>query len=414
MSPVFDVVVIGGGPAGLMAAGRAAEAGASVVVLEKNEKPGKKLLITGGGRCNICNAEFDDRRLSERYGKRGKALLTPFSLFNAQSTFDFFQGRGLRLKVEAENRAFPESEKAEDVWKTMVAYAKDAGAEIRCNQAVSGFVLKDGVIDAVSTAKGPVRGKAYVVATGGASHPETGSTGDAFAWLEAAGHTVVRPSTALVPVAVKEPWVKDLMGVSFKHAKLSVWQAGKKRDERAGKILFTHFGLSGPLVLNMSRGIGDLLEAGAVTLSLDLYPKLDPGAMDRAVLAVLEANKNKLLKNATGELFPPRMAAAVFSQAGIDGDTPGYRLSKEHRAALAKTLKDLRLTASHLLGEDKAIVTSGGAELKEVDFRTMRSKKHANLYLAGDVLDFDRPSGGFSLQLCWTTGWIAGGAAAGA
>ncbi|HRH94200.1 MAG TPA: aminoacetone oxidase family FAD-binding enzyme, partial [Candidatus Peribacteria bacterium] len=239
----------------------------------------------------------------------------------------------------------------------------------------------------------------------------TGSTGDGFDWLTAVGHTVVRPSPALVPVAVKEKWVADLMGISFANAKLTVLQAGLKREERTGKLLFTHFGLSGPLVLNMGRAIGDLLEAGPVTLSVDLYPKLDPGALDVMVLGILEANKNKLLKNATGELFAPRMADPLFRQAGIDGETPVYRFSKEQRLALVSAMKGFRLSASHLLGEEKAIVTSGGVELKEVDFRTMRSKVHDNLYLIGDILDFDRPSGGFSLQLCWTTGWIAGGAA---
>ncbi len=407
-----DVVVIGGGPAGMMAAGRAAELGAKVVLLEKNEKPGKKLLITGGGRCNITNAEFDARRLSERYGKKGKALLSAFAQFDSQSTFDFFQSRGLELKIEAERRAFPTSEKAEDVWKCMLEYAKGSGVEVRCNSAVRGFSVQGGRIVGVRTANGEVSAKAFIVATGGASHPETGSTGDGFDWLSAVGHTVVRPSTALVPVAVKEKWVSELMGIAFSNAKLTVLQGGTKREERIGKVLFTHFGMSGPLVLNMSRGIGDLLEAGPVMLSVDLFPKLDPGALDALVLGVLEVNKNKLLKNATGELFPPRMTAPLLRQAGVDGETPIYRLSKEQRLALVSALKGFTLSASHLLGEDKAVVTSGGAELKEVDFRTMRSKLHDNLYLIGDILDFDRPSGGFSLQLCWTTGWLAGTAVA--
>lgn len=407
-----DVVVIGGGPAGMMAAGRAAELGAGVVLLEKNEKLGKKLLISGGGRCNICNAEFDPRRLSERYGKRGKALLSAFAQFDAQSTFDFFQSHGLPLIVEAEQRAFPASERAEDVWKTMLQYMKTGVVEVRCNAAVRGFSMKNGVITGVGTDRGPVTGRAFVLATGGKSHPETGSTGEGFDWLTDIGHTVVTPSTALVPVAVKEPWVKHLMGIGFKSVRLTAWQAGTKREERMGKLLFTHFGISGPLVLNMSRSIGDLLEAGPVTLSVDLFPKLDPGALDRKLLSVLEANKNKRLKNALGELFPPRMADPLFTQAGIGGETPIYRLTKEQRFALGAALKGFRLSASHLLSEDKAVVTSGGVDLKEVEFRTMRSKVHPNLYLAGDVLDFDRPSGGFSLQLCWTTGWIAGGAAA--
>ncbi len=410
-STLYDLAVIGGGPAGMMAAGRAAELGASVVLVEKNPSLGKKLLITGGGRCNICNAEFDQHKLVEKYGKSGKALFSAFSQFNATNTFEFFESRGLKLKIEAEKRAFPASDRAEDVWKTMLEYLRQGNVTVLCGSGVRALKTSKGMIDAAVTRKGDVHARTFIVATGGMSHPETGSTGEGFGWLKDLGHTVTEASTALVPVAVKEPWVKDLSGLSFKNAKVTVVQSGNQQSSRVGKMLFTHFGVSGPLILNMSRGIGDLLEAGEVTLSVDFFPSLDAGAVDRLLLDIIERNKNKLLKNGLIGFLPPRLTAAIITLAKLDGEQHLYRLSKEARGKIVALAKAFHLTASHLLGEDDAVVTSGGGALNEVDFKTMRSKKMKNLLLAGDGLDFDRPSGGFSLQICWTTGWVAGGAA---
>lgn len=410
MAEEFDVIVIGGGPAGMMAAGRAAELGERVLLLEKNESLGKKLLITGGGRCNILNAEFDTRRLTEKYGPKGKSLFSLFSQLDAQATIDFFASKGLKIKVEAEKRAFPMSERSEDVLRTMVQYLQATKVELRLGAAVRGIKGENGTITGVILDNEVLTAKRYIVATGGKSRPETGSTGEGFLWLEALGHTVVQPDPALVPVTLSDPWTANLSGVSLKDVRLTAWQDGKKVETAVGKMLFTHTGLSGPLVLNMSKRIGELLKTGPVLLTLDLYPKDDEGALDARVLAHFETGKNKMIRNNIGDLVAPKVGQVLLEMAGIDKTLPLHQLTREQRLAFTKLLKAMPMHPSGLLGADKAIVTGGGVLLKEVDFKTMRSKLYDNLYLAGDVLDFDRPSGGFSLQICWSTGWVAGGA----
>ncbi len=412
MKNVFDVAVIGGGPAGMMAAGRAAELGAKVVLLEKNPGLGKKLLISGGGRCNILNAEFDVHALVAKYGKKGKSLFSTFSQFDAQATWDFFEARGLRLKIEPEQRAFPVTDNAADVRRVLATYMAGGSVEVHTGVTVTGLEAERTSIKKVVHTSGYIEAKNYILATGGKSHPETGSTGDGFVWMRALGHTVTEPSSALVPITIRNPWVKDVAGISLQGVKLTVIHGGKKHASATGKMLFTHTGLSGPLVLNMSKGIGQLLKEGSVTVSLDLFPKLDPGALDKRVVEVFEKGKNKMIKNFIGDLVQPRLGAVILTLAGIDPVTPLHQLRREDRLAFAALLKDLPMSVSGLLGEDKAVVTGGGVDLKEVEFKTMRSKKFRNLYLAGDILDFDRPSGGFSLQICWTTGYVAGTSAA--
>jgi predicted Rossmann fold flavoprotein len=407
----FDVAVIGGGPAGMMAAGRAAELGAKVVLLEKNATLGKKLLISGGGRCNIFHAEFDTHRLVEKYGKKGKALFSTFSRFDAQATRDFFESRGLKIKVEAEQRAFPVSDKAKDVQATMVQYMKSHNVDVRTNAAVQKLEAKNGTITKVVLSDGEIVANRYILATGGKSHPETGSTGDGFVWMRNLGHTVVQPDPALVPVRLKDAWTVELSGISLKNVKLTVTQRGIKKDARTGKMLFTHVGISGPLVLNMSKGIGALLHEGEVTLLLDVFPKLDLGALDALLLTTFELGKNKLIKNSMGDIVAPRLGIAILKFAKIPATTPLHQLTREQRLAFARLLKALPLKVAGLLGTDKAVVTGGGVDLREVVFKTMRSKLYENLFLAGDILDFDRPSGGFSLQICWTTGFVAGSSA---
>jgi hypothetical protein len=408
----FDVAVIGGGPAGMMAAGRAAELGARVVLLEKNLGLGKKLLITGGGRCNIFNAEFDTHRLVDKYGKKGKALFSTFSQFDVEATKEFFESRGLAIKVEAERRAFPVTERAEDVQQTMVRYMETGGVDVRCNQTVTGFDMVEGRIAKVLLEEGEVTAKNYILATGGKSRPETGSTGDGFMWMKTLGHRVLEPDPALVPVTLKDKWVSKLAGISLKDVKVTVFQGEKKQDSRVGKLLFTHVGLSGPVVLNMSKGIGELLKTGDVTLALDLFPKIDLGALDQVLLDLFERGKNKMIKNNIGEIVQPRLGHVLIELAGIPAEKPLHQLTRDERLAFARLLKAVPMQVLGLLGTDKAIVTGGGVSLKEVEFDSMRSKLCQNLFLAGDILDFDRPSGGYSLQICWTTGFVAGSSAA--
>ena len=405
----YDVVVVGGGAAGMMAAGRAAECGAQVLLIEKNSILGKKLRITGGGRCNILNAEPDVKTLVAKYGKKGSALLGSLSRFGIADTMQFFENQGLPLKVEAEQRAFPASEKAEDVARTMISYLKAGNVEILSNTSVAGVRHTKGNISGIQLDDGRmVTARNYILATGGKSQPETGSTGDGFLWLAKLGHTVQESNAALVPIKLKEAWVKNLSGLSFQSAKLTVFQKEKKKEQRIGKILFTHFGISGPLALNMSKGVADLFAWGSVELLLDIYPEEDLGALDARTLAHLGEALNKKIRNGLGGIVPPRMVSTILALAEIDPEKQTNVLTKTERARLVRLLKALPLTVSGFLGVEKAVVTSGGVSLKEVDFKTMQSKLFPNLYIVGDLLDFDRPSGGYSLQICWTTGFLAG------
>jgi len=396
----------------MIAAARAAELGAKVILLEKNPGLGKKLLISGGGRCNILNAEFDTHQLVAKYGKKGKSLFSTFSQFDAQATWDFFESKGLKLKIEPEQRAFPVTDSAADVRSVLAKYMAYGSVQVLTGITVKGLESENGMITNIVHDSGSMEAKKYILATGGKSHPETGSTGDGFVWMKKLGHTVIEPEAALVPVTVRNPWIKDVAGISLKDAKLTVFQGKTKHETKTGKMLFTHIGLSGPLVLNMSKNIGALLKTGPVTLSLDLFPKLDPGALDKHIIDVFERGKNKMIKNNIGELVQPRLGHVLLSLAGIDPAVPLHQLTREDRLSFGALLKDLPMSVSGLLGEDKAVVTGGGVDLKEVEFKTMRSKKFSNLFLAGDILDFDRPSGGFSLQICWTTGYVAGSSAA--
>lgn len=410
---VYDVAVIGGGPAGMMAAGRAAACGARVVLLEKNASLGAKLLITGGGRSNITNAQFDQHIFLAKFGESAKFLFSPFSQFGVQDTLDFFHAHGMPTKIEAEKRVFPVSDQAQSVWNVLVQYMQEGAVMIRVGSQVSGIEVAHGLVEGVRLKNGDViRAGKYILATGGKSHPETGSTGDGFRWLEAIGHTVIAPRPSLVPLRTAEPWVAALAGVSFGAAKITAFQNNQKIfPSRKGKMLFTHVGLSGPLVLNMSRSVSEFLSYGPVVLSIDFFPQINVGELDRELQLVLERTKNKQIKNSLEGFVSSALIPTILPLSGIDEDTPTHSLSRDERLSLVRCLKDLRVTVTGVLGADKAIVTSGGVTLEEVDCKYMRSRLFSNLYLVGDILNIDRPSGGYSLQLCWTTGFVAGNAA---
>lgn len=421
----YDVAVIGGGPAGMMAAGRAAECGARVVLLEKNASLGAKLLITGGGRSNVTNAQFDRNIFLGKFKDAAKFLFSPLATFGVQDALDFFHSHGMPTKIEAEKRVFPVSDSAQSVWDALVGYMRQGEVTVLSGMEVGGIEAVDGQISGIRLKNGDIiQAHAYVLATGGQSHPETGSTGDGFRWLEKIGHTIVKPRPSLVPIRVRESWVHTLSGLSFPKAKLTVFQndkvLGNKKacpprrvfPSRQGKILFTHFGLSGPLVLNMSRDISEFLQYGEVIVSIDLLPHMNIGELDTEVQALLAPNKNKQIKNSLEGFVAPLLVPVLLRLASIDPEKPVHSISRAERLALVRLLKDLRMTVTGLLGEDKAIVTSGGVALEEVDFKNMRSRLYPNLYFVGDILNIDRPSGGYSLQLCWTTGYVAGTAAA--
>lgn len=409
----YDVVVIGGGPAGMMAAGRTAELGGRVLLLEKNPTLGKKLLITGGGRSNVTNAEFDPNVLLAKFKGAAKFLFSPFSQFGVQEALDFFHTHGMPTKVEAEKRVFPESDRAQSVWDALAQYMRAGKVAIKTESEVAGLETADGNISGVRLKNGEsIEAGAYILATGGKSRPETGSTGEGFDWLRAIGHQVSEPRAALVPLRIREKWVHKLSGLSFPEAKLTVYRKNEKQEGKRGKILFTHFGLSGPLVLNMSRDISESLQYGEVKLSIDLWPQMNIGELDKSVQTLFEGEKNKQVKNSLDGFIPTLLIPVILKLCKIDPEKPVHSVSRDERLALVRRLKDLSMTVSGLLGADKAVVTSGGVMLEEVDFKYMRSRLYPNLYLVGDVLNIDRPSGGYSLQLCWTTGFVAGTAAA--
>lgn len=403
----YDVAVIGGGPAGMMAASRAEERGLSVILLEKNDELGKKLLITGGGRCNITNAEFDHRAFLAKLGKTGNFLFSTFAQFGVQDTFEFFEKKGLKLKVEEFKRAFPHDDKSSSVLQILSSRLKKT--EIRVNSPVKGFLKNGNKIAAVELANGEmITADNYILAVGGSSHPETGSTGDGYTWLKAIGHTVVILEPSLVPIAIKEKWVKDLKGITLDSIKLSAYQNSKKILSKKGRVLFTHFGISGPTVINMSRDVGELLKWGPVEIQIDLFPSLDYGMLNAKLQEIFDGNKNKLFKNCMLGFIQSGLISTICELARIDPATPVHSVTREERLRLVEVLKHLKMSVDHLLGPDKSIVTSGGVACEEVDFKTMRSRLFPNLLFAGDILNIERPSGGYSLQICWSTGWVAG------
>jgi predicted Rossmann fold flavoprotein len=408
-SQIWDVIVIGGGPSGMMAAGRAAERGLSVLLLEKNDTLGKKLLITGGGRCNVTNAEFDDHALLAKFKDDGKYLFSAFSKWSVQESLDFFHLRNMPTKIENEKRVFPVSDKAQSVWDVLVEYIKEGGVEVRSNAVVTKIDPESGTVRVNEV---DLHGKSIVLATGGKSRPETGSTGDGFVWLKNIGHTVIEPQAVLVPVALKDEWVKRLQGATLQDIRLTLYQNNVKQESSAGKkngkLLFTHFGISGPTVLNMSQDIGELLKYGDVVISLDLLPDQGHDRINTMLMELFAKENKKKLKNALGTIILSTMSGIVMELAGIDTDTTNSNITREQRIKLIQVLKNVPMNVKGLLGTDKAIVTSGGVKLDEVDFKTMQSRLFPNLYLVGDVLNVDRPSGGYSLQLCWTTGFVAG------
>ena len=348
---IWDTVVIGGGPAGLMAAGIAAKFGAKTLLIEKNDVMGKKLLLTGGGRCNLTNADPDERNFVSKFGKKGNFLFSPLSVFGTDDTIRFFEGLGLKTKVEAGFR----------------------------------------------------------------------STGDGLKWLKEIGHKVVEVNPSLVPIKLKEPWIGELAGITLENVGVSIWSLKEGADlsdwkkvlGKKGRILFTHVGLSGPTILNMSKTIGDLLERdNKVRIAIDFFPGVGLDIMHEKILKLFESNPKKKIKNLLLPEVPEKIYLKMLELMGMDGEWFANEIKKAERMAIVDMLKRFEFKVDSLLGYDKAIVSSGGVDLNEVDFKEMKSKLFDNLFLVGDILDFDRSSGGYSLQLCWTTGYVAGKSAA--
>ena len=404
----FDITVIGGGPAGMMAAGRAAELGAKVVLIEKNEILGKKLLITGKGRCNFTHNESDIRKFAENFGRNGRFLYSALSVFGMREVIDFFESRGVKAKVEQGDRIFPENGNAQDILNVLIKYLAEGKVEILYNTEVIGFKKESGKIARVLLQDRQIYADKYIICTGGKAYPQTGSTGNGYLWAEQLGHSVIAPAPALNPVKTSEKWMKELQGLSLKNVSLKLFQNSKKQDERFGEMLFTHFGVSGPIVMDMSKKIGALLKKGPVKLILDLKPALDYKKLDRRIQRDFQEFKGRMFKNSLKGLLPLSMIPVIIKLSGIEPEKKVDYISREERNKLVHLLKELELTPTGLLGFKWSVVTSGGIALKEVNPNTMSSKKVENLYFAGEILDLDGPSGGYNLQECWSTGYLAG------
>jgi len=407
----YDLIVIGGGPSGMMAAGTAAANGKKVLILEKNTRLAKKLHLTGGGRCNITNAIFDTTKFLANFGKSQQFLYSPFSQFGVQDTFDFFESRKLPLVTESKNRVFPKTQKVVDVFRVLNEYINNKNVEvIKDNQVLKMTVNKETKqIISVKAKQGTYSAENYIIATGGVSHPETGSTGDGFKWLRNMGHTVKHSTPNVVPLKIADRWVKDLSGTTASFMKITFYVDSKKAFSETGKILFTHFGISGPLILNLSHKVADLLQKGEVTATIDYYPDTDIGSLEKKILNVFDKNKNKAFKNIVKEIAPPGISNALIEFHIVPNVLDKiHSISKENRKRIVQTLKAMPMHVIGLMGMDRAVISDGGIPLTEIDTKTMKSKLFNNLYLTGDIMHINRPSGGYSLQLCWTTGYVAG------
>ena len=404
----FDVAVVGGGPAGMFAAGRAAELGMRVVLIEKNKRLGRKLLLTGNRRCNITQARFDVREFVAEFDQNGKFLFSSLFAFGVRETMDFFQNRGLETKVERGGRVFPVSDRAEDVLNVLTDYVTENGVTIRSGSEVIDVEKKNDRITKLILRKGESAANCYILCTGGKSFPGTGSTGDGFRWSEKLGHHVTQLTPALVPINIKETWVRDLQGLSLKNVEMNIFQHGRKQDSDFGELLFTHFGVSGPIVLHKSKKVGQLLKQGEVKLSVDLKPALDFTKLDKRFQRDFKKYQNRAFKNCLDDLLPRKLIPVIVEMSGIDPYKQVNSITKEERSTLVRLLKGLEMTVSGLLGFGQALTTSGGITIKEIKPDTMRSKLIDNLFFAGEIVDIDGPTGGYNLQVCWSTGYVAG------
>ncbi|MCI8308312.1 MAG: NAD(P)/FAD-dependent oxidoreductase [Lachnospiraceae bacterium] len=403
------IIVIGAGAAGMMAAYGAALNGNDVTVYEKNEKCGKKLYITGKGRCNLTNScepeEFFDGVVSNR-----KFMYSPFYALTNYDTMDLFSDTlGLELKIERGNRVFPASDKSSDVIRALSGKLNDMGVRIRLGEKVTGLIIENGKICGVNCDGRECCADAVIVATGGLSYPSTGSTGDGYDFARYAGHSVTRLSPALVPLETGQDWVTKLQGLSLKNVRVTFTLDGKNLYSDFGEMIFTHYGVSGPVILTAASHIGGRVSAGGrIELSIDLKPALDFEQLARRIDRDFEKHSNGQFKNSLGKLLPAKLIPVIVEMSGISPEKKANSVTREERNRLAAILKNLSCTIIGLRGYNEAIITRGGVNVKEMNPSTMESRKCKGLYFAGEVLDVDAVTGGYNLQVAWSTGYLAG------
>lgn len=405
------VLIIGGGAAGLLAALGAAEGGADVTLLEANEKLGKKIYITGKGRCNVTNACEPDQFL-RRVVKNPRFLYSALNAFSPADMMELLRRLGCPVKVERGSRVFPESEKASDVTRALERELRRLGAKIRLNSPVAEILVREDAVCGVRLKSGEeLSADRVVAATGGQSYPSTGSTGDGFRWLQSLGHTVYPPLPSLVPLVSEAPWVRALQGLSLKNVRLTLRHGKKLLYSDVGEMLFTHFGVSGPLALSASAYLAEL-PPEETELLLDLKPGLSAEQLDARLLRELDASGKRLLRTLLSTLYPARLAEEMPALCGVPGDTPACEVTREQRSRLTAAGKALPVPLSGVRPLAEAVVTRGGVSVREIVPSTMESKRIRGLYVAGELLDVDALTGGFNLQIAFSTGLLAGRAAA--
>lgn len=401
------VLIVGGGAAGMFAAITAAYNGNEVILYEKNEKLGKKLFITGKGRCNLTNA-CDMETLFSSVITNPKFLFSSFYGFTNQDAIDFFERVGVSTKIERGNRVFPTSDHSSDVIAGLKRELNELGVEVHLNTSVKKVVGKEH-FEYLELGNGKkVYGDACIVATGGYSYRTTGSTGDGYRFAKENGHTVSDLKPALVPMEVKEWYAKELQGLSLRNVSATISDEKQELYQDFGEMLFTHYGVTGPLMLSASSYVGKVLEQKPLSLSIDLKPALSIEQLDQRVLRDFEENKNKQFKNAIGKLFPAKLVPIMIELSGIDPEKKVNFISKEERQGFVHLIKNFTMTITKLRDFNEAIITNGGVDVKEINPSTMESKKVKGLYFVGEVLDVDALTGGFNLQIAWSTAYAAG------
>ena len=410
------VIVIGGGPAGMFAAIAAAENGHSVLLLEKNEKLGKKLCITGKGRCNITNSS-DMEVLFDSVVTNRKFLYSAFYAYDNQMVIDFFEQAGLAVKNERGNRIFPVSDHSSDVIAALQRTLKKDHVEVQLHTNVREILYKETAKDGGISKKASgvlltngekISADAVIVATGGFSYQSTGSTGDGYRFAKEAGHTVTEIRPSLVPFNTKEAYVRELQGLSLRNVNVTIYNGKKKVYDEFGEMLFTHFGVSGPLMLTASARLKPQLTSQPLHMEIDLKPALTDEQLDKRILKDFEEAKNKQFKNSIGKLFPAKMIPVILELSGIDPDKKVNEIQKEERQKFVHLIKHFPMTLNGLRDFNEAIITKGGVKVSEVNPSTMESKLVKDLYFCGEVLDLDAVTGGFNLQIAWSTGHLAG------
>jgi hypothetical protein len=406
----FDVIVIGAGPAGLLAAGRAAEGGGKVLVLEKMRQEGRKLLITGKGRCNITNNAAIAEFIKHVY-PNGKFLRVAFSRFFSKDIIDLLQKHGVESTLERGGRYFPASNKSLDILRALLKWVKGLGVEISCGQRAEKLLVEDGRIVGVRANGISFKSRSVIVATGGKSYPATGSNGDGYELARQVGHTIQKPIPALVPLETKGSVAQKLQGLNLKNVKAVVWVNAKKAGEAFGEMIFTHFGLSGPIILTLSRIVVDELQNNnKVDITLDLKPALDEQKLDVRLQRDLDEHGKKQLVNIFRNWLPASMIPVFIELLELNPDKACNQVSGKERKRIRQLMKNMPFEVSHYRSFKEAIITAGGVSTKEIASKTMESKLLEGLYFAGEVIDVDAETGGYNLQIAWSTGWLAGNA----